>query len=441
MSRDELQRGASLADPPVPPFFVISGKSVGISPGFSMTDSKGRRYFVKYDPKQYPELATGADVIVSKFLYAIGYNTPSNEIVDVSVGDLRLGHNAKVTLPGGKSRPMTWRDVKHIIKNIGPRRDGTFRIVASLAIEGEPIGPFLWEGTRTDDPNDIVPHQNRRDLRGLDVFYAWMNNTDAKADNTLDAVVARGRIRFIRHYLIDFGSALGSDGDVPKDPRLGNEYMLGTPIDDLKKVITLGVPPEAWERVHFPNLSAVGNFQSSLFDPNEWKPDYPNPAFLSRLPDDEFWAAKQVMAFTDDDIRAIVETARYTDPQAAAYIVSTLADRRDKIGRAFFSKLLPLDHFRVEGGELAFDDLAVQYGFHLPRRHRVQWFRFDNANQTRDAILKGNSAQLPVEVLRAPDGSYFSASVDSPDEPLKPVSVYLRKQKDQYKVVGIDRSW
>ena len=51
------------------------------------------------------------------------------------------------------------------------------------------------------------------------------------------------------------------------------------------------------------------------FDPEKWKSDYPNPAFLSRLPDDEFWGAKQVMAFTDDDIRAIVEPHTQADPE------------------------------------------------------------------------------------------------------------------------------
>src|SRR5262249_8313330 len=160
-----------------------------------------------------------------------------------------------------------------------------------------------FEGARSDDPNDLVPHENRRDLRGLDVFYAWMNNTDAKSENSLDAVVESNGVRFIRHYLLDFGSALGSDADTPKDPRLGTKYMLPTPLDAVKKVITLGIPPEDWERARFPDLRGVGHFQSYLFDPNEWKPDYPNSAFASRLPDDEFWAAKQVMAFTDDDIR------------------------------------------------------------------------------------------------------------------------------------------
>ena len=36
----------------------------------------------------------------------------------------------------------------------------------------------------------------------------------------------------------------------------------------------------------------------------------PITAFENRLPDDTFWAAKQVMAFTDEEIRAIVQHRR-----------------------------------------------------------------------------------------------------------------------------------
>jgi hypothetical protein len=122
-------------------------------------------------------------------------------------------------------------------------------------------------------------------------------------------------------------------------------------------------------------------------------------------------------------------------------MITTLEQRRDKIGRAYFSKLLPLDHFRVEEGELRFDDLAVRYGFHLPRPHRVRWFRFDNLNQTHDPITGANSMQLPVELIQAPANSYFSAVIDTPDQPLKPVSVYIRKHETGYKIVGIDRRW
>jgi len=440
LSRDELQRGPSSAQAPVPPFTVTRGKSEGITPGFVMRDSKGRLYFVKCDPIRYPELTTGADVIVSKFLYAIGYNTPKNEIVDLNLSDLQLSGTATIMLPGGRLRPMTSNDLKEIVKQVA-HRDRQLRIMASLLIEGQSIGPFRYQGTRDDDPNDIVLHENRRDLRGLYVFSAWLNNTDAKAGNTLDTIVEENGVRFIRHYLLDFGSALGSDGDGPKDPRLGQEFMLPTPIGTLTQILSLGLAPRAWERAHFPELPGVGNFESQLFDPDDWKPDYPNPAFLSRLPDDDFWAAKQVMAFTNDDIRAIVETARFSNVRSTEYMIATLAERRNKIGRTFFSKILPLDHFRVENGDLLFDDLAVLYGFHTPRRYDVRWFRFDNINQTRDPIQGGTSVHLPAEVMQASLGSYFAAVINAPGSHLKPVSIYLRKENTAYKLVGVDRAW
>jgi hypothetical protein len=441
MNRNELQRGPGSSGVPVPPFTVIGGKNEGVSIGFRMKDSKDRHYFVKADPLNHAELTSSADVIVSRFLYAIGYNTPENEIVDLKVADLRLSKTAKITLPGGRSRKMTWIDVETLVKQIPHYEDGSFRIMASLAIEGESIGPFQYEDTRREDPNDIVPHEDRRDLRGLSVFSAWLNNTDMKATNTLDTIVEENGIRFIRHYLLDFGSALGSDGTGPKDPRLGHEFVLAAPGAALKRILSVCLVPTPWERARFPKLPAVGNFESQLFDPDRWKPDFPNPAFLSRLPDDDFWAAKQVMAFTDDDIRAIVETARYTDPRSTEYITTTLAERRNKIGRTFFSKILPLDHFRIEKDELSFDDLAVRYGFHAARTYDVRWSRFDNIQQKHDPIPGTGSTHLPAAAREAPLGSYFSAVIGAPGDPLKPLSVYLRKEVKNYKVVGVDRAW
>jgi hypothetical protein len=311
--------------------------------------------------------------------------------------------------------------------------------MASRAIEGESIGPFLYDGTRPDDPNDIVPHQDRRDLRGLRVFSAWLNNTDAKAANSLDVVVTAKGVRSIRHYLLDFGSALGSDGDAPKDPRLGYEYMISTPGATIKRILGLGLVPESWDTARFPRLSAVGHFDSELFDPETWKPDYPNPAFLNHLPDDDYWAAKQVMAFTADDIRAIVETARYSDNRSAEYMISTLAARRDKIGRTYLSRVLSLDHFRVERDELMFDDLAVQYGFHVPRTYAVRWSSFDNLRQKHVPIQAAESTHVPPKARGSSVGSYFCAVIEVPGEPGQRVSVYLRKESGGYKVVGLDR--
>ena len=57
-----------------------------------------------------------------------------------------------------------------------------------------------------------MPHEDRRELRGYGVFAAWLNHVDAKAINSLDMLVTENGRSFVRHNLIDFGSALGSGG-------------------------------------------------------------------------------------------------------------------------------------------------------------------------------------------------------------------------------------
>src|SRR5438132_1127799 len=82
---------------------------------------------------------------------------------------------------------------------------------------------------RRAGPDDTVPLEARRDLRGLDCFFAWLNPTDAQGGNPPNAVVEEDGIRFVRHYLIDFGAILGSDSDRAKDARFGHEFILPEP--------------------------------------------------------------------------------------------------------------------------------------------------------------------------------------------------------------------
>ena len=441
MTPEALKRGPGNGNVPQPPYVIVGAKTEGITPGFRMKDAKGHLYFVKEDPATNPELSTAAEVIGSKLFYAIGYNTPENYAVWISDSDWTIDKKAKITGPDRIPREMMRHDMHDMLAKAARRPDGSTRISASLAVPGRDVGPFRYEGTRSDDPNDIVPHEDRRDLRGLFVFCAWLNHTDAKAANSLNTLMQEDGLSFIRHYLIDFGSAFGSDGDSAKDVRFGNAYQIPTAGNAFKSMLGLGFYSPRWERAVYPRLKAVGRIESKTFDPERWKTNYPNPAFLSRRPDDEYWAAKIVLAFTDDDIRALVETGEYSDPRVVDYLVETLAERRDKIGRTYFSKVLPLDSFRVTNGELQFEDLAVRYKFAPAREYTVAWSEFDNASGALKSLREEASFRFPKQFAMAAESGYFVATIHTPTDARKAVTVYLRKKGAASEIVGIERTW
>jgi len=65
LSAEALAQGPNTGHPPsaTGPLVVLSGKSLGMTPGFVMRDAKGDRYVVKFDPPDYPDLATGAELV------------------------------------------------------------------------------------------------------------------------------------------------------------------------------------------------------------------------------------------------------------------------------------------------------------------------------------------------------------------------------------------
>jgi hypothetical protein len=199
------------------------------------------------------------------------------------------------------------------------------------------------------------------------------------------------------------------------------------------------VPP--WAGARYPPYRSVGRFEAEVFDPDQWYPEFPNPAFLNRLPDDEFWAAKQVMAFTDDDIRAVVKTGQISEPAAEEYLVNCLIQRRDKIGRTFFAKVLPLDFFAVQNGELVFEDLAKKHGMGATGPLKVSWSGFDNETEQKTLLAGQGGFAIPLNETPSSDPVYYAADISREADTRRTVTVYLRIQRGQPEVVGIERSW
>jgi hypothetical protein len=273
--------------------------------------------------------------------YALGYHTAENHIAYLRREDLVIGEGTRIRDDYGRRRLMTPSDLDVLLGKAARGPDGRYRIIASRGLEGTDLGPFKYYGTRLDDPNDILPHEHRRELRGLRVFCAWLNHDDSRSINTRDFLVEDQGRRIVRHYLLDFGSTLESGSTQARRPRAGNEYIWeGRPT--LLSMLTFGFYVRPWIEVKYPDLPSIGRFEATFFEPEKWKPEYPNPAFDNARPDDQFWAARRVMSITDVAIPAVVKAGQYSDKEAESYLAQTLITRRDKIGQLWLNVVLPL---------------------------------------------------------------------------------------------------
>lgn len=413
---------------------VLSAKSEGITPGFLIEDARGVAYFIKFDPKTNPEIASAADVIGSKLFHALGYHVPENYIVGFDRSRLKVSPKATIRDPRGIKRTLTSRDIDEILLKTHRDSDGRHRASASRLIPGQLLHSFRYYGTRTDDPNDTIPHEHRRELRGLQVFCAWLNHDDSRAVNSLDSLVEEGGLRYVKHFLIDFGSILGSASNGPNSPRSGFEQFF-TWKSSAKEFLSLGLYVPGWARINYPDWTAVGRFTAKEFNPAKWTPEYPNPAFENRLPDDIFWAARQVVAFSDEEIRAVVRTGRYSDPAVEKYVADTIIARRNAIGRAYLARPLAIDSFALRNGRLEFNDLAAAHGYLKPQQYTYRWFAFDNDSEQRTELPGASTQELPGSSAK-----FLAVDIGSGDYKER-VTVYVKLGGREGTIVGVDRAW
>ncbi len=367
MSPEEVAAGPNRTHGPSHegPWTVVGAKTEGVTPGFTVEDVTGARYLIKFDPVELPVISTAAGVISQRLMHAAGYFVPEDEIVHFRRPELVIGEGVEVEYEGAPPRPMVEADLDSILARVEVLPDGRIRALASRFLEGRPLGPFDYLGRRGDDPNDTLDHQWRRSLRGLRVFAEWINHFDSKQGNTLDMLVESDGGRFVRHYLIDFASTLGS-GAIGLYPKFGWEATLD-PKAFARRWLQLGLVEEDYRRQQRPPYPEIGWFEAEVFSPNGFVPIQRNASFMRMNARDGYWAAKILSAFSDAHLRAAVAQGRYRDPEAARYMVRTLGRRRDRICRYWFDRVPPLDFFRVEGDRLRFRDLGAERGIYPAR--------------------------------------------------------------------------
>lgn len=378
MSMEEAAAGAC-AGARVPPFpwTIVEHKAQGETPGF-VIEVEGQRYLFKTDIR-VPELTTAADSIASRIFHTVGYSTPCNFVVLFTPDVFRIAPGT--TRDGDEDgEPMTEADVAEVLSAALRTGDGRLRGSLSRFIEGDSLGGWRFEGTRDDDPNDVVPHEHRREVRGMYVLSAWLNHIDSRAENNYDEwVTTDGTRGYVRHHILDVGDSFGLTW-VHSDEltrRFGHSYYL-----DFEHIgvdlVTLGLLDRPYREEESDRPHPVFTYYGvEDFVPDRWRNGYPNPGFDRRTEHDAAWMARIISQITEPHLRALVATGQFSRPSVARDLVGILRGRQRKILERYLTRLSPLSFPEVEArGErawLCLRDLAVESGIRdvAGRRYEV----------------------------------------------------------------------
>jgi hypothetical protein len=143
-----------------------------------------------------------------------------------------------------------------------------------------------------------------------------------------------------------------------------------------------------------------------------------------------------------------VKTGGYTDPAAEKLLEDVLLKRRDKIGRAYLSRINPLTRFALsDAGSLMFENPAVRAGYaKVPNGgYEVTWASFNNG--TGESTPIGSPMTAHDDRVQAPSGisgqPFVKLSIRAM-EPVHapwstPVHVYFRRAGSAWELAGVER--
>ncbi|WP_437479189.1 hypothetical protein WME75_32810 [Sorangium sp. So ce1014] len=407
LSAEELVRGPcgdrTLDDEAPDGSWVIDmGKPNGANPGFRIKVEGIGKFMLKADPSEQPERATGATAIAARLYHAAGFWAPCDSVVYLKPSVLKLSPGLTVTDNSGTTRPFDQAALDGVLAKASKRGDRV-RMVASRWLPGRALGPFKYEGTREDDPNDVIPHEDRRDLRGGRLLAAWLNHFDSREQNSMDVWLAEdgddkdASPGHVRHYAIDLGDCFGSEWeweDISK--RLGHAYYFDVEYA-LLDFATLGIPERPWDRAtRDPQGDIFGFFSDRDFRPEDWRGGYPNPAFARMTELDGAWAARALARFTPELIEAAVRTGDFTAPRHTAFLIDKLIQRKRAILARYLTRLSPIaDVALASPAELCGVDLARRTGV-----ARAQDLRYEAAMYAGEVL----SPRAGPVVRPSPDG-------------------------------------
>ena len=345
MSPEAVAQGACGESFAIPgPWTIVGGKPDGANPGFQIRDANGARYLLKTEGTIQPWRPGAADTIGAAIYHAAGYWTPCNRVVHFDRDILVVDPEATIERTNGVEEPLQQHHIDSVMEAALQLPDGRYRASVSRFIDGRPISPWRYQGTRPDDPNDVVPHEHRRETRGMFVLAAWTDHIDSRQENTLAAWMTEDDQPdgYVRHYMIDFGDCFGIVHEWEYlVRRFGHSGYL-----DFEHIVTDWLTLDMFSRPWFeaqegPAGRTLGYYDVFRFEPDAWRPGYPNPSFDRHTEHDAAWMARIIARFQDPHLRALARQGRFADPVVEQELARILAGRRDRILERYLTRLSP----------------------------------------------------------------------------------------------------
>lgn len=427
-----MRRRPSSPGPPRLPLVVLAGSPTAGRGGVRVLDARGFRYELRVDPPDRPGMRTAAEAIASRLAYGVGYRTPEVFVTTLRPDDFEIGDEAR-------RADGSTVDVEAFLRSgPPPNARGRFRVSATHWPVGLEIGPAPISFVRDDDPNDLVPHRDRRTLRALKVVAAFLNLSGIGPHSIADVYVGPEGEGHVRHYLVGLDAALGAAAIVrPSDPP-----PEVAPLPPFESLVTLGLAPSPKRPITQTEWLAIGELSEDL-DPASFAPPDPYEPIDRLLPSDGYWAAKRIAGLSRTVIWAAIREARIEDARTRARLAEILLARRRAILEHYYGQVSPLEVAGNVGGDVLIADKGIIDGIAQAKetRYALSFLDDDGKEVAKRQRWKasGRTFRLPLsaEARKAPYLVVRIVAIRNGKASPRAFEVHLVQEGGKGRVVGV----
>jgi hypothetical protein len=224
----------------------------------------------------------------------------------------------------------------------------------------------------------------------------------------------------------------------------------------VEDMFTFGVISRPWHDPQYgPTGPILAYWSVERFEPDRWRPGYPNPAMGRATEHDNAWMARIIAHFTEAHVSAALDASRVSNAFVRREIMRILMGRRAKLLKRWYRYLSPLSHPTIVQSEkstqLCLRDLArmAEVVPEKGRQYRARaWVGTSLAARTIEKVYTAESQQACVRLpklvaKKGQQAAYLIVDISAHTpgyDTGAPARVHLYQiGPSRYRVVGLQR--